>query len=174
MAHRDSSVAAWSRCYDVSDVDPRRFFITVEGDTFTLPQHPELTTIWGTVDTSATHVRLAAWTISRARAGSSTRSTRSAMSSATLDGDQARAGEQHRRRDRRRRPLPGEVRRCELYGQSSRSPCSPCSSSRWRGSAERRNDNPPGRARPTTGVARTFRLWHDEWACVGGKLLAKI
>lgn len=54
-------VAAWSRCYDVSDVNPRRFFVTVEGNTFTLPQYPELKYIWGTVDTSAKRIRVTAW-----------------------------------------------------------------------------------------------------------------
>lgn len=54
-------IAAWSPCVYVGDVDPRRFYITIESDTFTLPQYPELSTIWGTVDTSAKRIRVTSW-----------------------------------------------------------------------------------------------------------------
>jgi hypothetical protein len=54
-------VQAWGRCHYVGDVDPRRFFVTVEGDTFTLPQYPDLSQVWGTVDTSAKRIRVTAW-----------------------------------------------------------------------------------------------------------------
>ncbi len=54
-------VAAWSRCTYVGDVDPGRFFVRVESDTFRLPEYPELTTIWGTVDLSAKNIRVTSW-----------------------------------------------------------------------------------------------------------------
>jgi hypothetical protein len=57
----EARVLAWSRCHFVGAIDPRRFTITIEDGTFTLPQYPELHFIWGTVDTGATHIRLSAW-----------------------------------------------------------------------------------------------------------------
>ncbi len=63
----EARVEAWSRCTYVGDVSPRRFFVVVEGDPFRLPQYPELSQVWGTVDTSAKYVRLTAWAFIKSR-----------------------------------------------------------------------------------------------------------
>jgi len=57
----DERAAAWSKCYNVADVDPRRFRVVIEAGTFTLPQYPELSEVWGTVDLSVTRIRVTAW-----------------------------------------------------------------------------------------------------------------